>query len=439
MTMTDEHLFRPEAEAQLRRPEDLAGALRLVGAGHVAALMALCLAIAATVVAAVFLQVPINVTGTGVVLSSKGVLEFTVSSDHEGRIVDILVDVGQRVVPGQEVARIVQPALQTELKLAESELDLVRQEERSVRKLQAETTKIFDGVRKQQEATARETIDLLHQRRELLEKLADGMEALRRSGNTTFERYLQVRADLAQVLERISTENGRLLAFSLESYEKQAQYERELQALETRRAQAERQIGRLKDRIANETSVRSTEHGIVSELKEYPGDLVRFDTPLLSMLPVDESFSEFRPGTTRLVAAVFIPAKDGKKIQPGMGVLVDPTSVRRDVFGSIRGVVTKTSIVAASPEQMRHMLRNDDLVRKLTAEGPPFLITAELERDARSPSGFRWTTSNGPDTQVTAGTLLEAKVQTERVSLLGLILPAVKELLRGPNANRSGL
>jgi HlyD family secretion protein len=435
--MTNEHLFRPEAEAQLRRPEELATALRLVGSGHVAALVALCLATAAAVAAAVFLQVPINVAGTGVVLSSKGVLEFTVSSDHEGRIVDILVDVGQRVVPGQEVARIVQPALQTELKLAESELDLVRQEERSVRKLQAETTKIFDGVRKQQEATARETIELLHQRRELLEKLADGMEALRRSGNTTFERYLQVRAELAQVLERISTENGRLLAFSLESYEKQAQYERELQALETRRAQAERQIGRLKDRIANETSVRSTEHGIVSELKEYPGDLVRFDTPLLSLLPVDESFSDFRPGTTRLVAAVFIPAKDGKKIRDGMSVLVEPTSVRRDVFGSIRGVVTKTSIVAASPEQMRHMLRNDDLVRKLTAEGPPFLITVELERDARAPSGFRWTTSTGPDTQVTAGTLLEAKVQTERVSLLGLILPAVKELLRGPSVQRS--
>lgn len=72
MTMTDENLFRPEAEAQLHRPEDLAGALRLVGAGHVAALLALCLATAAAVAAAVFLQVPINVGGTGVVLSSKG-------------------------------------------------------------------------------------------------------------------------------------------------------------------------------------------------------------------------------------------------------------------------------------------------------------------------------------------------------------------------------
>lgn len=437
--MTTETLFRPEAEAQLRRPEDLTGALRLVSPGHVAALMVLCLAVAAAIVGAIFVQVPITVGGTGVILSSKGVLEFTISSDHEGRIVEMLVDIGQRVVPGQEVARIVQPTLQTELKLAESELDLVRREEGRVRTLQQETTQIFQGVRKQQEETTRETIALLHQRKVLLDQLAEGVEGLRKNGNTTFERYLQVRADLSQVLERISTENGRLLEFQLESYEKQAQYERELQALETRRAQAERQIGRLKDRIANETSVRSTEYGIVSELKEFPGDLIKFDTPLISLLPVDESFSDFRPGGTRLVAAVFIPAKDGKKVHPGMPVLVDPTSVRRDVFGSIRGVVTKTSDVAASPEQMRHMLRNDDLVRKLTAEGPPFLITVELERDPKMPSGFLWTSSEGPDAQITAGTLLEAKVTTERESVLGLIIPAVKEMLRGPAANRHAL
>lgn len=437
--MTIETLFRPEAEAQLRRPEDLTGALRLVSPGHVAALIVLLLAIAAAIVGAIFVQVPITVGGTGVILSSKGILEFTISSDYEGRIVEMRVDVGQRVVPGQEVARIIQPALQTELKLAASELDLVRHEEERVLMLQKETTIIFDGVRKRQEATTRETIALLQQRKELLEQLADGLEGLRRSGNTTFERYLQVRSDLSHVLERISTENGRLLAFELEAYEKQAQYERELQALETRRAQAERQIDRLKDRVANETSVRSTEHGIVSELKEFPGDLVKFDTPLISLLPVDESFSNFRPGGTRLVAAVFISAKDGKKVHPGMPALIDPTSVRRDVFGSIRGVVTKTSDVAASPEQMRHMLRNDDLVRKLTNEGPPFLITVELERDPKTPSGFGWTSSEGPDAQVTAGTLLEAKVTTERESVLGLIIPAVKEMLRGPSANRRDL
>ena len=437
--MSRQALFRPEAEAKLQRPDDLAGTLRLVGPGHFAALCILCLAALLAIVGTVFVRVPLSVSGTGVLLSSKGVLEFTVAADHEGRIVEMLVDVGQRVKPGQAVARIVQPALQTELKLAEGELDLVTQEQARVRTLQTEATRIFTSVRQQQEATSRETIGLLEQRRDLLAKLADGVEALRKSGNATFERYLQVRADLAQSLERIATEKGRLLTITLEGYEKQAQYERELQALETRRAQAERQIDRLKDRISKETWVRTTEYGIVSEMKVFPGDLIRFDTPLVSLLPVDESFSAFRPGSTRLVAAIFVPAKDGKKVRLGMPALIDPTSVRRDVFGSVRGTVIKTSDVAVSPEQMRHTLRNDDLVRKLTAEGPRFLMVVELERDPATVSGLRWTTSEGPDAQITAGTLLEGQIHTERASLLGLLIPALKELLRGPDINRDAL
>ena len=95
--------------------------------------------------------------------------------------------------------------------------------------------------------------------------------------------------------------------------------------------------------------------------------------------------------------------------------------------------MTKTSDVAVSPEQMRHTLRNDDLVRKLTAEGPRFLMVVELERDPKTASGFRWTTSAGPDAQITAGTLLDGQIHTERASLLSLLIPALKELLRGPD------
>lgn len=427
------NLFRSEAQAQLQRPEQLATALRLVKPGYAAVVLTLCAIVAAAVVGAIFIRVPITVSGTGVILSSKGVLEFTVASDHDGRITDVLVDIGQRVSPGQEIARIVEPALETDLKLAESELDLINREEQKVRALQDQTARLFTDLQARQEANARETIALLDKRRALLEQLAEGQETLRRSGNTTFDRYLQVQAELAEVLERTSGKRGDILAMLLAEGERKAQYERELQALDARKAQAQRQVDRFKDRIRNETVVRSTQYGIVSELKVFPGDLVRFDTPLVSLLPVDESFSTLRPGATHLVAAVLVPAKDGKKVRVGMQALIDPTSVRRDVFGAIEGTVVRVPDVAASPEQLRHMLRNDDLVRKLTASGPPFLVTVEMERDPRTVSGLKWTTSAGPDTQITAGTLLDAKVLTERVSLLGLLVPAVKEMLRGPS------
>lgn len=152
----------------------------------------------------------------------------------------------------------------------------------------------------------------------------------------------------------------------------------------------------------------------------------------MSILPGDESFAALRPGSSYLVASVMVPARDGKKIDVGMKVLLDPTSVRRDVYGSVEGTVTRISDVAASPEQLRHMLRNDNLVQKLSASGPPFLITVEMTPDRGTPTGLSWTTSEGPDTRITAGTLLDANIVTEHVPVIGLLTPALKELLRWP-------
>ena len=437
--MNTQDIFRSRAEKPIQNPDQLAAGLRLVGSGYGIAIATLAAIVAAAIIGAIFVKVPITVSGLGVILSSKGLLEFTITSDHEGRITELLVEVGQPVVPGQEIARLVQRALDNDLKLAEAELDLVNQEETRIRTLQAQVTRNFEEVQRQQEANAHESLDLLERRRVLLERIAEAQEGMRKTGQVTVDRYLLIQAELAEVMERMAARRGELLTLTLNSNEKKAQYERELQALATRRTAAEHQIDRLRERHRNDTVIRSAQAGVVSELKVYPGDLVRFDTPLISILPTEEAGASDANDAPRLVADLFVPARDGKKIQAGMPALIEPTSVRRDVYGAIRGVVTKTSAVAASPEQLRHILRNDELVKRLTANGPPFLVTVELERDAKTASGFRWTTSAGPDAQITAGTLLDAKVTTERVSMLGLLIPAVKELLRGPKARSAGL
>jgi hypothetical protein len=81
-------------------------------------------------------------------------------------------------------------------------------------------------------------------------------------------------------------------------------------------------------------------------------------------------------------------------------------------------------------DQLHKMLRNDDLVRKLTEKGPPFLVMTQLTKDPATPSGLRWTSSQGPDATLTTGTLLDADVETERVPAISLVIPELKEMLR---------
>jgi HlyD family secretion protein len=422
--------FRQGSSEQFDRPEQLAIGLRLVTPGYFAVVATLTLLVAGMLVAAAIVKIPLTINGTGVIISSKGVLEIPVSADHEGRIVEMLVDVGRKVAPGDEIARIVQPDLTNDLKLARSEMALILDETTRVRDLQTSVFALSEDVGRQKEQTSRESIGLLEKRFSLLQTLAEQQVKMRKEGSTTVDRYLQVQADLTEVQEQLAGKRGELIAQTLARSEQQGQFARELQSLETRRAQSAAQIDRLEERMRNETVVRSTQHGVVSEVKALPGDLVRFSTVLVSLLPVDESFQELRPGATQLVAAVTVAAKDGKKVQPGMTVLVNPSSVRRDVYGAIEGRVSSTSDVPASSDQLQKMLRNDDLVRKLAQNGPPFVVMVELLRDPATPSGFRWTSSQGPEATLSTGTLLDADIETERVPMISLLIPDLKEILR---------
>ncbi|MGO4572621.1 NHLP bacteriocin system secretion protein [Microvirga sp. 2TAF3] len=431
--MTDQTLFRQEALDALRSPEQLGRSLRLVRPATRLVLVALGLIIVVAFGAAAFVRVPVMVKGTGVIISSKGMLELTVASQHEGRVAQIVVEEGDVISSGTVVARLVQPGLETELRLARIERESIAQELARVRELQEKVFSVTARLHERQQAEVEDSITFLSERVTALEQLATHLDRLRLNGNITVDRHLQTRADLADARERLANKRNVLISILVEQSEKQAQYEREIQQLETRLAATERQINRLEDRQRNETVVISTHAGTVSEIKVEAGDLVRFDTPVVSLLPTDETLGTERSGPHRLIGLLFVAAQDGKKIRPGMPALVDPTSVRRDVYGTIEGRVTTTSDVPITPERLRRIVRNDDLVRKLTSDGAPFLTTVEMKRSPATPSGYAWTSSQGPSTPLTIGTLAHGDIEVERVSLLGLVIPAIKELLRGPS------
>jgi HlyD family secretion protein len=94
------------------------------------------------------------------------------------------------------------------------------------------------------------------------------------------------------------------------------------------------------------------------------------------------------------------------------------------------GEVKSVSEVPATLERMRKMLGNEALARQLSHEGAPFLVQVVLQRNRANPSGFTWTSSKGPDFRITAGTIASADIEVDRVTLISLVVPALRELLR---------
>ena len=117
------------------------------------------------------------------------------------------------------------------------------------------------------------------------------------------------------------------------------------------------------------------------------------------------------PSASDLVVVGFVAAGPGKRIEPGMPARVGLASVPRSQYGMLMGHVTAVSPVPVSPERVILVVGgNLSLADYFLTQGPVLEVTVELEPDAATPSGYAWTTGQGPPDPVTPGTLCEVSV-----------------------------
>ena len=111
-----------------------------------------------------------------------------------------------------------------------------------------------------------------------------------------------------------------------------------------------------------------------------------------------------------------------------MAVQVAPTSIKREQYGFMIGQVDSVAEVPSTAEGMMRILKNRQLVQQLSRTYAPFEVVVSLERDADTPSGYRWSTSRGPEVEINVGTLCLGEVITRRERPINLLLPALGRL-----------
>lgn len=102
-----------------------------------------------------------------------------------------------------------------------------------------------------------------------------------------------------------------------------------------------------------------------------------------------------------LEAIVLFPVQAGKHIKPGMNTSLYPATSGDEEYGYIYGLVDH---IAAYPG-------TQDGVVWLTGKSQMVRAKIVLQKDT-TPSGFKWSSSQGPDRALEAGTSAEATVVT---------------------------
>jgi hypothetical protein len=165
--------------------------------------------------------------------------------------------------------------------------------------------------------------------------------------------------------------------------------------------------------------VCSNYSGRVLEVLVRDGSTVERGTPLLILEPVDR----------HLTALLYVPSGEGQHVQPGMRVRISPAPVKSSEFGHIIGQVSKSAKFAASRQAMMRHLENEELVKSLTKSGPCVEVLADLALDPRTPSGYRWSSSNGPPVEMHHGTPCRVRIIVREQRPISLVIPTVRDLL----------
>ena len=408
-----ESIFRQSALDRLANPERLDAPLILVRRTSWLLLITLVVAMAAALLWSVVARAPVKVSSQGVLIGQGGLAEIV--TDEAGRIEKLLVTSGQRVRAGDPIATVRRTDLERELADAQAKLEAAQDRFARLSGFYAQRGAQDGGANAIRLGTLAESRHALEERAARLQDKLARMQALVGSGFVPQDRVLETQASLAEARERISNLGEAAVRVRIDANAKAG--EAGLSLLDEQRTIEEQQrlIARLSAQLAEQRVVRASEAGQITEIKVAGGDVVGPGSAIATLAPTESDGA--------MVALLYVPVAEGKRIQPGMAAEIVPATVERAVYGHIPGRVLTVAPLPATTEGMRRVLRNDTLVQQLMAGGAPIEVRVALERDRGLPSGYRWSASKGPRRAISAGTMLTGEVVIDRKRMIALLVP----------------
>lgn len=382
-------------------------------------LAALALAIVTALCWGIFGSVPTRIAGQGMFVAESRATQ-AVGTSYGGDLRRILVNPGDDVRPGDAIAQFDQPEREQQLEAATRTLALLVKQRQDV-------ADFYDAlIRKHGEASEAErrnadtTISLMERSVATQRQLLESFRALFAQGLTT---KLQV--------EEIAQKHD---ASAIQLQQAKAQLEKsyvdDLNTANLRDAALREYDARITEATEREAQARSAvELGSIVKSPTF-GRIVTIDAEQNTRVEAGATIATIAEAGKDLEAVVFVSARDGTLIKPGMRVDVIPTNVKAEEFGAIVGEVVEIGAAPETRASMMRLLNNEIFVTQLSAGGSPLLIRVKLLKDPATPTGFRWSSGTGPSQQaagkISFGTLLGAQVAVREQAPIVTVIPALR-------------
>lgn len=346
-------------------------------------LFIICILLIALIVWSFLGRIPTEISGRGVALSPKGV--FDIEAKAAGVITEINVKKGDIIDPTTLLMTVYNPILKGIISNIRSTQFKVGQLGRELKILETS----------------------LQEKQELLKKGLIGKAIVSEARAAVIDKQISIQ-DAKSALLNYFSELERNSACGKEEIEgKEEQFFKEDSA----------ELLKLESCLSQ---VRSPNSGRVLEILANIGESINVQKPLVWM---EYLYSETEP----LIFFSFVPIQKGTRISSGMKVEIEPVTVNPQEYGSMMGTVTEVSSYAVSEQELMNTLHNHQLVNYLIEGAPAALqLTVAPIVDEKTPSGYKWTSGDGPPFKIPTGTIGTIKVLVEEQPPISYLIPLWK-------------
>jgi HlyD family secretion protein len=415
MATPSEKIFRQVALDRLSSPEQLDRLITLTSPVGWTALVAVVALLTAVVAWGIFGRVATRVEGAGILVSRGGQV-FDAMAPASGGLTSV-VAIGAAVTKGDVVATLDDAQARQDLQHAQN---VLREQEQQLTELKAR----FDGeiaargrVDQQQRENLNDVIRGAEQRRAFYASELISDQPIAAKGYLTL-RYVQ---ETRQLMESAAQDGQRarndLLRITAEELDQSDRRDQEVWRQQAAVNAARRSVEESQIRLDQNTRIVSPIAGHITEIKADIGTVVAPGKPVVSI----------EKAGSGLELMLYIPPEQGKKVAPGMEVRIAPATVEKEEFGTLTGRVRDISEFPISPAGMLVVLGNPQLVKLFSAQGAPYAARVALIRSAASPSGYQWSTGQGPPVALSAGTTASGEVTVRTQAPIALVLPLLRE------------
>jgi HlyD family secretion protein len=414
-------LFRKAALEKLASPEQLDQLLQVTAARGWLALLAVCALLAVAVVWSILGRVPTTVGGSGILVNRANPMEVVAA--HGGTLMDVKVQVGDEVSAGQIIADVAQPDLNEQLRRSRDELAELK-DQQVVLDRRDQTARDLEMKAISQLRTAiTEYVATAEKRRGTLQGIVAKYKNLAARGASNESEVLAVEQNLDLIDKEVSESRVRLKELVAREEQLEQNVRKDALTRQLRINDVKRTVAGLEERLERTSHVVSPFSGRVAEVRvsrRYTE--IKTGSPILLLVPGGDEDG--------LMAIVYVPAAEGKRVATGMRVEVCPSTVRREEHGYLVGEVVAVAELPTTEQAMQAHLSDAGLVQAFVKNsGIPLEVQVRLRADASTASGYEWSSGQGPPTGLSRGTLCTASFVVKEQRPISLALPLLKEKL----------